>query len=136
VRTDCENVAKGYNVLAGLVRDLRNAWQDAEGSKTARELVDAFSDLLELLLPLDADDGSVGDESEDGASGDDAEDEGDTGDSELPEAGGVRAVDARRLRTASVKGGVQVRELPASTVADLRQRILPGCDRRMNRGTK
>jgi len=135
VRTDCENVAKGYNVLAGLVRDLRNAWEDAEGSQTARQLVDSFSDLLELLLPLDADDGSVGDAGEDGASRDDAEDEGDTGDSVVPEERDVRAVDARRIRTASVSGGVKVRE-PQMAPMEQRQQELPGCDRRMTRGKK
>lgn len=129
-------MAKGYHVLAGFIRDLRNARGDAaDGSASAGELLDALDDELELLYERSDGDLPERQEGDADACGDDTEDSVDAPDEDLPEAGNVRSVGApvegaaRRVRSASVNGGVKTREMPVATT-QLRQQVLPGCDRR------
>jgi len=66
-------MANAYNNLRGLVRDLRNARASAaEGNADARQLIDAMSDELDMLLPDIGEDDGGGDGGHDEGS-DDAE---------------------------------------------------------------
>jgi len=87
--------------------------------------VDEFCDLLDLLYEGSADERSELDESSDDGDGDVETDEGDTGDSVLPEAGNVRAVEARSIRTASVGGGMRERRQLELTGSETQKRTLP-----------
>lgn len=133
-------MAKGYHVLAGFLRDLRNARGDAaDGSATAGELLDALDDELELLYERSDGDLPERQEGNADACGDDTEDSVDSPEEDLPEARNVRSVGApaegasNRVRTASVKGGVREREL--TTTPSKLQMELPGTNRR-TRGTR
>jgi len=102
VRTESESVAKGYHVLAGLVRDLQHVLEDAEGSETAGKLLDDFSDVLELLLERGDADRSLFDESSDDGGGDDAAEEGPPVVQSATTQRNVGAVDGGGERTRSV----------------------------------
>jgi len=121
VRTEREDVAKGYHVLAGFLRDLRNARGDAaDGSATAGELLDQLDDELELLyersdgeLPLgqEGDDAACVNEDDDGE-----ESESDTLLRDEPKAGPLGSVGAHgggtSKRVSSSNGGRRQLRLP------------------------
>lgn len=142
VRTECDHVAKGYHVLAGFLRDLRNARGDAaDGSQTANELLDGVFDELELLLEGVDGDVPLGDEGGDDACVD-ADDEAGSDlqsqDAPVPsvvrEEGPVGGVATRRVRAASVRNGVSER-VTAPAVTRLQQMMLP-CPGDKRRGKK
>lgn len=116
VRTDVCNVAKGYNVLAGFIRDLRNAvGDDADGSAAAGELLDSLQDLLELLLEGGHGDISPGPDSDESTLGDESEDD-------------VESVSRGTRERPSLPSMVPVAEAPAQYRSRRRggQGLLPG----------
>lgn len=97
-------MAKGYHVLAGLCRDLRNALlDDAEGGDEAGKQLDGFDELLELLYERGDGEIPVGPEGDEATSGDDADDAEPSVRSSEREKRTVRGLGTRRASPAELE---------------------------------